>query len=82
FGTNGAGFANGYTVYILGANILVFIACIIGSTTLYDKTLVDMKKKSRKLVNGALPVVQVVTFLICIAFLVTATYNPFLYFRF
>lgn len=82
FGLNGAGFANGYSVYILGANILVFIACILGATTLYDKTLVDLKKKSRKLVNGALPVIQVVTFLICIAFLVTATYNPFLYFRF
>lgn len=82
FGLNGAGFANGYSVYTLGTNILVYVACIIGSTTLYDKTLVYLKRNTKSLVPTVLPIVQVVTFVVCIAFLVTATYNPFLYFRF
>ena len=40
------------------------------------------KKKNKKLIEYTAPAIQLAVLLICTAYLVDATYNPFLYFRF
>ena len=35
-----------------------------------------------KVINYAMPLVQIAVMLVCTAYLVDASYNPFLYFRF
>ncbi len=82
FGLNGAGFANGYSLYVIATNGLLYILCIVGSTRFFDNTVLRLWRKAPRVTPLAMSAVQVVTFLVCIAFLVTATYNPFLYFRF
>ena len=41
-----------------------------------------LKKKKEKLVTYATPVFMAAMLLLCTSYLVDATYNPFLYFRF
>ena len=58
------------------------IILIIGSTPLTDvryQHMLRQKKWNTTLLNG---IVYAVLFILCIAYLVTETYNPFLYFRF
>ncbi len=82
FGFNGSGFADSYAIFTLLNNLVLFILCAVGSTTLADKLVVKASRKYHKATAIALPVVQTVMLLVCIAFLVNATYNPFLYFNF
>lgn len=82
FGANKV-FLDNTSKYLFMSNILIFIICIITSTEiikkLYEKV---MKSKCATAVSYAMPVVQLATMVICTSFLVNATYNPFLYFRF
>ena len=68
--------------YLFFTNILLFVLCLIGSTEIFQKVLAKLKAKSLNFVSYAAPVIQLVIMLICTSFLVNATYNPFLYFRF
>jgi len=69
-------------LYYLGTNFLIFLLCIICSTpivnTIYNK-LIHTEKNW--VVSCALGLNGIIIFL-SIAYLVTETYNPFLYFRF
>ncbi len=80
----GTGFADSFTWYILRNYFILFVICAVGSTELpkklYDKLLFNVKKK--EYVYYAIPVVQALMLLLCSAYLVDASYNPFLYFRF
>ena len=76
------GFADHYAVFTVWNNLVLFILCAICATTLRDRFVVKMRRKYHRATEIALPVVQTVTLLVCIAFLVNATYNPFLYFNF
>lgn len=70
--------------YQLKSYFVIFIFCIIGSGELMKK-LYDKMRKSvsmSKLLENAMPVMQLLLMLVCTAFLVDASYNPFLYFRF
>lgn len=70
--------------YQLKSYAIVFIVCIIGSGKLMGNLRVKLERSdgfSRILVN-LMPAVQIVLMLVCTAFLVDASYNPFLYFRF
>ncbi len=82
FGAKGTGFADHYAIFTLLNNLVLFILCAIGSTTLVDKLTVKMSRKFHQATAIALPILQTVLLLISIAFLVNATYNPFLYFNF
>lgn len=68
--------------YLLTTNISLFILCIFASTQVFGKLVAKLKEKRAKLVLYASPVLQLVFMLICTAYLVNSTYNPFLYFNF
>lgn len=69
--------------YILASSGVLFVLCAVGSTNLIQKFLAWIRKiKSGLAAAYAAPVAQAVLLLACTAYLVDATYNPFLYFRF
>ena len=77
FGTSGL--ANGLSFYYLRDNLVLFIVAFAAmgpwGKRVYDKVIA---RKARWLV----PIMVVFAFVICVAFIVDASYNPFLYFRF
>ncbi len=85
FGLNGAVFANKESVYLLYTNFIMLVVLIMASTN-FPKRLVSWT--SSKLKNFTLTVGLVKNvafagiFLLSVAYLVDASYNPFLYFRF
>ena len=80
FGVGANGLVDSEGLYLLTTNLLLLILLVVGSTPMahraYERV---MAGKGRILANC---VVYVAMFLLCIAYLVTETYNPFLYFRF
>ena len=81
FGANGI-FMDQTAKYYIETNALIFILCIFGSTDVFGKTVDYIKSKNKAVIAWSAPFVQLMLMLICTAFLVNATYNPFLYFRF
>lgn len=83
FGGNGKLF-DSIAFYELKNYALIFLLCIIGSGN-FMKNLYDKLKRSfsmSKVLSNVMPLVQTAMMLICTAFLVDASYNSFLYFRF
>lgn len=81
-GLSGEGLYNSSTIYYFTSFALVFAVCILASTN-YPKRIVNAVVKDRtnlKIVLSCIYVLVILT--ISIAFLVSDTYNPFLYFRF
>ncbi len=62
----------------------IFILCIIGSGNFMSQLYARLQegKVSSKILENTMPVIQMAVMLVCTAFLVDASYNPFLYFRF
>ena len=95
FGLSGAGFVNGETLYLLVSYGVMLVVLILASTP-YPKVWAGKVMtwlEGRKPVNAKLSLgstvstvlqlaVVAVVFIISTAYLVDATYNPFLYFRF
>lgn len=84
FGFTGK-FANTNSFYILFSNLVLFAVCIFASTEFTKNTFSKLRRKSRKYAISlaySAPFVQFVLMILCTAYLVDATYNPFLYFRF
>lgn len=73
----GAKFINAYALYYLRNNIFLFVICIIACTPI-AKTKLNILKKYEILI----PVLVLLLLFIDTAFIVDASYNPFLYFRF
>lgn len=80
FGGNGLG--DSTAAYYMASNIVIFLLCIFASTDLFGKLAAAFKKKKGKLYAGVTPAVTAAVLLLCTSYLVDATYNPFLYFRF
>ncbi len=80
FGGNGLG--DSTAAYFAASNIVIFLLCIFASTDLFGKFTAAFKKKKGRLYAGVTPVVTAAVLLLCTSYLVDATYNPFLYFRF
>ena len=82
FGLLGNGFSNSATWYYLTSYLILLILCILCSTPLV-RTLFGMVSQAGKrwgqIVASA---VYVLMFITSLAYLVNATYNPFLYFKF
>ena len=68
--------------YMFTTNIVIFALCIFASTDWFMTLVNYVKKKKEKLVTYATPVLIIAMLLLCTSYLVDATYNPFLYFRF
>ena len=81
FGGNGV-FMDSMARYMLFTNIVIFIICIFASTDRFDKWVRTLRIKREELVAYTTVAAVAVVLLICIAYLVDSTYNPFLYFRF
>ena len=78
FGSTGI-LANGLTLYYLRDNLLLLAVCAIASTPIAaTRWNILNQKKGEWLV----PVLTVIGLAVCTAFIVDASYNPFLYFRF
>ncbi len=83
FGLNHAGVFNSNTIYYLGTNLLLFVACAVCSVGLIKKEKLSSKMKmNRNIVDISKIVILLVLFGINICFLIGDSYNPFLYFRF
>ena len=68
--------------YLFASNIVVFAVCIFASTDCFTKLIDKLREKKEYIYKYAAPIVQLGVLVICTAYLVDATYNPFLYFRF
>ena len=80
FGVNGI--VDWESLYLLTTNLVLWLILIIGSTPLVDvryRYMLRNRKGNTTIING---IVYVLMFILCVAYLVTETYNPFLYFRF
>ena len=80
FGFAGVPLVNSQTLYYLRSYSALFIAGFIGATPLVKNLAQKLEHKS----VGAIlePVMLVVLLLVCTAYLVDGSFNPFLYFRF
>ena len=80
FGLMNAPLVTDYTLYCLRSYGLLLIAAFIGATPLVKNLAAKLEDKP----VGAIlePVVTVVLLLLCTAYLVDGSFNPFLYFRF
>ena len=85
FGGYGQGFLNRETIYLLYNNAILLIILAVGSTMLPKKICMWMCAKLQNH-EAVLTVVTnlfyVMIFFLAVAWLVDASYNPFLYFRF
>ncbi len=82
FGVKSAGAINSETIYQIYTNAIIFVVCAIFATDLPAKALSKISEKATKAVHILTPVAQVGALLASTTFLVDASYNPFLYFRF
>ena len=69
-------------VYYLESYGVLFLAGIVGATPLVRNLAASFEEKHPKASAVAEPVVLLVVLLLCTAFLVDGSFNPFLYFRF
>ena len=85
FGLYGQSFGNRETIYLLYNNAVLLALLILGSTRIPARIgqWICQKRKDQELMRTALRnLFYVGVFLLSVAFLVDASYNPFLYFRF
>lgn len=85
FGLYGQGFLNTETVYLLYNNAALLILCIFGSTQFPQKIgkWLSVKLARKEIVLSLVKnTFYTGIFLLSVAWLVDATFNPFLYFRF
>ncbi len=81
FGSSGI-LADSTSFYYLATYGITFIICIIGCTDIPKKAVEFIRTKSAAVVNYAGIIVTMGIFILCTAYLVDQTYNPFLYFNF
>ena len=68
--------ADGYT---LSSYLLTFVILIVASTKIGVQTWNKLSEKTQKILS---PILMALALIICTAYLVDGSYNPFLYFRF
>ena len=79
FGLNGAGLSDGAFGYYLGSYGPSLLAACVASTPLMAGLWRRLPGRAQRIL---LPAAALAGLLLCTAYLVDATYNPFLYFRF
>jgi alginate O-acetyltransferase complex protein AlgI len=81
FGAAGVA-ADDLSLYLLSAYAIWFIIAIAASGDGFDKATTRLRERKERVYLVAKPLACAAVMFICTAYLVTATYNPFLYFRF
>ncbi|MEG1501019.1 MAG: MBOAT family O-acyltransferase [Clostridiales bacterium] len=85
FGIYGNPLWDNQSLYLLYNNLILLLILVFASTSLPKKLWHNLQSKWQKipaLLSGGEYIYLLLIFLISIAFLVDASYNPFLYFRF
>ena len=83
FMINDIPFTSSSTLYFLKSNLLLIIISIIGATPLMKNLVLKLRKSKYKKTIDTLEVVCLMGLLVLTtAFLIDASFNPFLYFRF
>lgn len=82
FGIGGGGFIDSTGIYYLTSNLILLILCGLCSTPWLWKKFHHFTLKSGNYPSITAAVIYTAIFVFSIAYLVNATYNPFLYFRF
>ncbi|MBR2067632.1 MAG: MBOAT family protein, partial [Solobacterium sp.] len=72
-------FANGMTLFLMRNNFVLFLICALACTPIAKTRLNIFRRKECLYLR---PLLVLLALLICTAFIVDASYNPFLYFRF
>ncbi|MCF2668087.1 MULTISPECIES: MBOAT family O-acyltransferase [Lachnospiraceae] len=82
FGAGAHGLVDQESLYLLKTNLISWVVLILGSTPVVHRTYEQILRRmgGKSVVVNC--VVYAILFLLCVAYLVTETYNPFLYFRF
>ncbi len=77
-------FADSLSLFQLKNYAVLFVLCALFSGELPVKIMAKIRRKASaaNVVDVAAPIIQIAIMLICTAYLVDASYNPFLYFRF
>lgn len=82
FGAGDNLFIDNLSKYLFNTNIVVLAAAIICSTPLIPRLIRKLKTKLNKFDIIMITIIQTQILVISVAFLVSDSYNPFLYFRF
>jgi len=82
FGLQGVPLINNNSLYYLLGYFVIFAVAAFCSTPVMKKVIEKTEKSSLSIVHVASTAVYLLMFVACVAYLVNATYNPFLYFRF
>ncbi|MCQ2421815.1 MAG: MBOAT family protein [Lachnospiraceae bacterium] len=84
FGLSGAKFSSVESVFYLKDYCFILLVSMIGATSLPKRAVLRIKKTAAgaKVMDVLEPVFIAVLLLVCTAFLVNGSFNPFLYFRF
>ena len=80
FFLNDLEFINSETIYYLKDYFMILIISIISCTPLFKN--IYLKYKDNKIISFIEPIVLIGLFILCVAFIIDASFNPFLYFRF
>ena len=76
-------FSSKETIYYLKSNLLLIIISIVGATPLMKNIILKIKNSEySKIIDFIEPIVYIILLTLCTAFLIDASFNPFLYFRF
>ena len=71
------------TLYYLRSYLVLFLVAIIGATPLIKNIIIKLKEtKVKKVISVLEPITYIALITLCTAFLIDASFNPFLYFRF
>ena len=81
FGSSGVVFDSGAT-YLLINYGAVLVLGVFAATDAWKVIVERTEKRAPTLVHTLMPICKTGVFLLCVAYLVDATYNPFLYFNF
>lgn len=84
FGAGDIPFVSAETSYYFRSNLIVLLIAVVGATPLCKNLAVKLEhsKKGAVVIGILEPVVLMCLLLVCTAYLVDGSFNPFLYFRF
>ena len=82
FGIGTVGLTSNLSIYYLKSYFITLLIGIIGSTPLIKIILNKLELKIPKILNILEIIVMALLLIICTAYIIDGSFNPFLYFRF
>ena len=80
--SSGAGFISRYDVYELARNAVFAILAVIGATPLPKRLYMSVFERNSRAVSVVTAFASLGLFILCVAFLASSSFNPFLYWNF